>query len=241
MALHAPPGASGPVVPAAPLSARCARNALNRLFRYRTSKSRVSNTIADACCSAHFTAAKRIVGRWAASRITSASAASFFCRLTNGFHVGRGDQAHPVAESADLPRPVMGAATRLHHHFAGRRLGQKSHALLPPHPPPKQHPPVSRSSVQLKHVLGQIHADDANFTQGRLLCQRSNTPPPTLAHQMLSRGDHPITSFLAIAASTSRDTIAPGSTSAIASATGSSRRPLLGVTVSRAAADRSSA
>jgi hypothetical protein len=32
-----------------------------------------------------FTATKRIVGRWAASQIASASAASFFCRLTKGF------------------------------------------------------------------------------------------------------------------------------------------------------------
>lgn len=28
-------------------------------------------------------ATKRMIGRWAASQITSASAASFFCRLTN--------------------------------------------------------------------------------------------------------------------------------------------------------------
>ena len=38
-----------------------------------------------ACCSCVFTATKRIVGRAAASQIASASAASFFCRLTNGF------------------------------------------------------------------------------------------------------------------------------------------------------------
>jgi hypothetical protein len=30
-------------------------------------------------------ATKRILGRWAASQIASASAASFFCRFTNGF------------------------------------------------------------------------------------------------------------------------------------------------------------
>ena len=38
-----------------------------------------------ACCSCVFTATKRIVGRDAASQIASASAASFFCRFTNGF------------------------------------------------------------------------------------------------------------------------------------------------------------
>ena len=38
-----------------------------------------------ACCSRVFTATKRINGREAASQIASASAASFSCRLTNGF------------------------------------------------------------------------------------------------------------------------------------------------------------
>ena len=38
----------------------------------------------EACCSWVFTGAKRIVGRPAASQIASASAASFFCRFTNG-------------------------------------------------------------------------------------------------------------------------------------------------------------
>ena len=38
-----------------------------------------------ACCSSLFTGTNRIVGRCAASQIASASAASFFCRFTNGF------------------------------------------------------------------------------------------------------------------------------------------------------------
>src|SRR4051812_46762882 len=53
--------------------------------RWRTSKSRVRNTTAAACACSLFTATKRMVGRWAASQIASASAMSFFWRLTNGF------------------------------------------------------------------------------------------------------------------------------------------------------------
>src|SRR3546814_5608642 len=43
-----------------------------------------SNKIARLCCSADFGSTKRISGRWAATTIASASAASFFWRFTNG-------------------------------------------------------------------------------------------------------------------------------------------------------------
>ena len=60
------------------------RSALIVCVRWRTSRSRVRNRMPRACCSRVFTATKRIVGREAASQIASASAASFFCRFTNG-------------------------------------------------------------------------------------------------------------------------------------------------------------
>lgn len=41
--------------------------------------------LAAACCSSLLTATKRMFGRYAASQIASASAASFFWRFTNGF------------------------------------------------------------------------------------------------------------------------------------------------------------
>jgi hypothetical protein len=43
------------------------------------------NTGAKACGSSLFAASKRMFGRRLASQITSASAASFFWRFTNGF------------------------------------------------------------------------------------------------------------------------------------------------------------
>ena len=66
-------------------SAAWPRSALIVCVRWRTRRSRVWNSIALACCSSPFTATKRMVGRCAASQIASASAASFFCRFTNGF------------------------------------------------------------------------------------------------------------------------------------------------------------
>ena len=53
--------------------------------RWPTSTSRVRKITAEACLASLFTATKRMVGRCAASQIASASAASFFWRLTNGF------------------------------------------------------------------------------------------------------------------------------------------------------------
>ena len=64
---------------------KCPRSALIVWVRWRTSRSRVRNSMPRDCCSRVFTATKRIVGREAASQIASASAASFFFRFTNGF------------------------------------------------------------------------------------------------------------------------------------------------------------
>jgi hypothetical protein len=50
--------------------------------RWRISSRRVLCNTITLCCSAVFTATKRMVGRLTASQIASASAASFFWRLT---------------------------------------------------------------------------------------------------------------------------------------------------------------
>ncbi|MHC2255604.1 hypothetical protein ACVILK_005296 [Bradyrhizobium embrapense] len=66
-----------PCATTSPNSARCPRIALMIWVRWRTTRSRTRNTMAAACCSSLFTATNRMVGRWAASEIASASAASF--------------------------------------------------------------------------------------------------------------------------------------------------------------------
>jgi len=65
-----------------PNSARCARIALTSMVRCRTMSSRVRCSISTLCCSADFTATKRMVGRVTASQIAAASAASFLFRFT---------------------------------------------------------------------------------------------------------------------------------------------------------------
>src|SRR4051794_5744083 len=76
---------AGPCGTTWPYSARCPRKALMHCVRCRTSRSRARNTTVFACCASSFTGTKRIPGRCAASQIASASATSFFCRLTKGF------------------------------------------------------------------------------------------------------------------------------------------------------------
>jgi hypothetical protein len=72
-----------------PNSARLPRKALMIWVRCFTScftkRSRARNTRAAACVCSLLGTTKRMVGRWASSQIASASAASFFWRLTNGF------------------------------------------------------------------------------------------------------------------------------------------------------------
>jgi hypothetical protein len=65
-----------------PNSARWPRKAFTSIVRCRTRRSRVRCTIRTDCASALLTGTKRMVGRVTASQMASASAASFFPRLT---------------------------------------------------------------------------------------------------------------------------------------------------------------
>src|SRR3954467_3107465 len=67
-------------------------------------QSRVRNTTAAACWFALLRATKRLVGRWAASQIASASAMSFFWRLTNGLTYA-GEISFTVWPSLAISRP----------------------------------------------------------------------------------------------------------------------------------------
>jgi hypothetical protein len=51
-------------------------------MRWRVKIERVRCATMMLCCSGDFIATKRMLGRVTASQIASASAASFFCRLT---------------------------------------------------------------------------------------------------------------------------------------------------------------
>jgi Tripartite tricarboxylate transporter TctA family len=73
---------SRPIGATMPYSAMWPRIAFASRVRWRISSRRVRCNTITLCCSAVFTATKRLVGRPTASQIASASAASFFWRLT---------------------------------------------------------------------------------------------------------------------------------------------------------------
>jgi len=70
---------------AAPLDEALGYFVLSRPAGNLLTQSRALKMTAEACFASLFTATNRIVGRCAASQTASASAASFFCRLTKGF------------------------------------------------------------------------------------------------------------------------------------------------------------
>src|SRR3954451_5668104 len=157
--------------------------------RWRTKRSRVRNTTAAACWFALLRATKRIVGRWAASQIASASAMSFFWRLTNGFTYA-GAISFTVWPFGDLAAPVVGAATGLHGHRAGRQRCQERQKLAAAQLLAKDHRARAVSPMKLKDVLGEIESDGANLVHGRLL-EWALTPP--LWHAEAVGGVHTIT------------------------------------------------
>src|SRR3954447_5064577 len=127
-----------------PNSARCPRRALMTWVRCRTRRSRARNTRAAAWVCSLLGATKRMVGRWAASQIASASVALFCIRgivllpLDEWLDVRRRDQPDRMPEHANLARPIMGAAAGLHGDRAGG-LGRKEGANLAPPQPLAEH------------------------------------------------------------------------------------------------------
>src|SRR4051794_33860131 len=146
--------------------------ALMICVRCPTSRSRVRNTTADACLASLLTATNRMVGRWAASQIASASAALFFCRvllpLDERLHVSRRNQPHLVPQLGDLACPVVSARARLHGHKTARLRGEEGEHLIAPQLLAEQDRAGDTCRVCLEQVLGQIQSDRANFCHGRL-------------------------------------------------------------------------
>ena len=83
--------------------------------------------------------------------------------LYERLHVDRGDQPHLVAESRDLPAPVVGAGARLHHHRTPRLRGEKAQQLPAAQLPAVCHRPIRPGPVYLEAPLCQIDSDDANL------------------------------------------------------------------------------
>jgi hypothetical protein len=174
--------------------------------RWRTKRSRVRNTSAEACRSALLTATKRIEGRCAASQIASAlrlagrpAAQDKLGRIVlappdEGLDVGRRDQPHLMAQPADLAPPVMRAAARLHRHHAGLQRSEKPQHLAAPQLLPQHHPVGRIGPVQLKNMpfdclprqaLRRALARSSPIVLISLMDASSsgNFEIPTLAHQ----------------------------------------------------------
>src|SRR6266404_5383008 len=74
------------------------------------------------CCSGVLVGTKRMLALVTASQMASASAASFFCRLNVGLHIGRWDQPHGVTQCLELARPVVRRGAGFDTDQTGRQL-----------------------------------------------------------------------------------------------------------------------
>src|SRR3954470_18038191 len=109
--------------------------------------------------------------------------------LDERLHVRRRDETDRMAELGDLTPPVVGAATGLHGHRAGRERGQEREELAAAQLLAKDHRPRAVSPMELKDVFGEIEADGANLVHERLL-EWALTPP--LWHAEAVGGVHSI-------------------------------------------------
>ena len=88
-----------PIGATMPNSAICARIALVSCVRWRWGTKLTRCSIIALCCSGLLMLTKRIVGRVTTSQIASASAASFFPRLTYGLTLLRDNLGERLRQS----------------------------------------------------------------------------------------------------------------------------------------------
>ena len=111
--------------------------------------------------------------------------------LHEWLHVGRRNQPHLVAQIANSPAPMMRTGTGLHCHHARWLRGQELQQLPPRQLPAEDHRSIRPCAMRLKHVLGQIQADDADLSHGRFpSLRRFNTRH--IGTSMPPGGVHPI-------------------------------------------------
>ena len=119
--------------------------------------------------------------------------------LVFGYTLAKDDGSHSVmavtpdslalmAETADLPAPMVRAAARLHRHRAAWLRSHKVQQLRPAQLLAERNRPVRPRTVQLKAVLRQIDPDHVNLFHGRPLSRLALTTPPTWHIAMPSGG-----------------------------------------------------
>ena len=95
--------------------------------------------------------------------------------------MGWRDQTDLMPKPADLTAPIVAARAGFHRDNATRQTGKELQNLAAPKPLANNHSPFLINSMHLENVLGQVQANRANFSHGRLLrwCSRQ----PILAHK----------------------------------------------------------
>jgi hypothetical protein len=75
-----------------------------------------------------------------------------------GADIGRRQQSHLDAQVVQPTRPVVGRATRFHHHQTDRAVDEPAFELQARQPLLLDHPPGAVGHRQLKDRLGEIHS-----------------------------------------------------------------------------------
>ena len=118
--------------------------------------------------------------------VRSVGLAAFYIRL----HVGCRHQAHFVAQSSKLPRPMMGARAGFHPDQAGLEPPEERQYLAAAQLSAQHGRAVRAHSVHLEDAFRQIEADDDRLVHGWLPSMDVSTTP-TLAHRDAGSRSHP--------------------------------------------------
>ena len=96
-----------------------------------------------------------------------------------------------MPKPTDLTAPIVAARAGFHRDNATRQTGKELQNLAAPKPLANNHSPFPINSMHLENVLGQVQANRANFSHGRLLrwCSRQ----PILAHKGREGASNPST------------------------------------------------
>ena len=94
-----------------------------------------------------------------------------------------------MAEIRQCPRPVMRRRTRFHRNHASRLRLHEGQELLARQLLAEHDVALSRRTVKLKDLLGQVHADDRYFLHSQILliltgsqwhkCRQEGLPTPS--------------------------------------------------------------
>lgn len=122
-------------------------------------------------------------GRWAASQIAAASAASFLLDFTNG-RTNWAAMSHILVKACQHAGPVMGAATSLHDDAAGWPVSEERHELGTFESLAVDRASIRIHEVNLENALGKIDGYGRGF---HLFLLGGRTAEPAMSHAQDAR------------------------------------------------------